>query len=45
MTVSPGSGIRRQDGSRVIGSVSANTVGRYLGFDFIRHRWADISEL
>merc|ERR1712203_1007006 len=36
MSLTEGSGVRKQDGSSVIGSVARNTVGRYLAFDFIR---------
>jgi len=44
MTVTPDSGIRRQDGSRVISNVAGNTVGRYLAFDFLRDNWDIIKD-
>jgi len=42
MSLTPGSGVRKQDGSRVISTVASNTVGRYLAFDFIRDKWETI---
>jgi aminopeptidase N len=39
MSLTSGSGVRRQDGSKVIGSVARNTVGRYLAFNFLRDKW------
>merc|ERR1711913_16218 len=39
MSLTEGSGVRKQDGSGVIGSVARNTWGRYLAFDFIRDKW------
>jgi len=45
MSLTPGSGVRRQDGSTVIGGVSRNTVGRYLAFDFIRDQWNTVKEV
>jgi len=45
MSMTPNSGVRRQDGSTVIGGVARNTVGRYLAFDFIREEWATVKEV
>eukprot|EP00088_Acartia_fossae_P031208 TRINITY_DN3213_c0_g1_i1.p1 TRINITY_DN3213_c0_g1~~TRINITY_DN3213_c0_g1_i1.p1 ORF type:complete len:964 (+),score=231.16 TRINITY_DN3213_c0_g1_i1:49-2940(+) len=39
MSLTTGSGVRKQDGSKVIGSVARNTVGRYLAFNYIREKW------
>jgi len=39
MSLTPDSGVRKQDGSTVIGSVARNTVGRYLALDFIQDQW------
>merc|ERR1711962_1986842 len=44
MSLTEGSGVRKQDGSGVIGSVARNTVGRYLAFDFIRDNWDTITK-
>jgi len=44
MSLTPSSGVRKQDGSRVISTVASNTVGRYLAFDFIRDKWDTIVE-
>merc|ERR1719167_339337 len=44
MSITEGSGVRKQDGSKVIGSVASNTVGRYLAFNFIRENWNTITE-
>merc|ERR1712038_1268486 len=44
MSLTEGSGVRKQDGSGVIGSVARNTVGRYLAFDFIRDKWAIVKD-
>jgi len=44
MSLTAGSGVRKQDGSGVIGSVARNTVGRYLAFDFIRDKWAVVKD-
>ena len=38
------SGVRKQDGYRVLGGVGRNTVGRYLAWDFIRDQWDSISK-
>ena len=45
MSLTPGSGVRRQDSSSVIEVVSSNTVGRYLAFDFIREEWDTVKEV
>ena len=45
MSLTPGSGVRRQDTSGVIEGVSSNTVGRYLAFDFIREEWDTVKEV
>jgi len=44
MSLTEGSGVRKQDGSSVIGSVARNTVGRYLAFDFIRDKWSVVKD-
>ena len=43
--MTPGSGVRRQDGPTVIGGVARNTVGRYLAIDFIREEWDTVKEV
>lgn len=35
MTISPTSGIRKQDGARAFSSVATNTVGYEIAFDFL----------
>ena len=45
MSLNPDSGVRRQDGSKVIGNVALNTVGRYLAFDFVEQEWERVAEL
>jgi len=42
MSVTPGSGVRKQDGAKCIASVARNTVGRYLAFNFLREKWTII---
>ncbi|XP_023324912.1 aminopeptidase N [Eurytemora carolleeae] len=44
MSLTPDSGVRKQDGAKVIGGIASNTVGRYLTFDFIREQWKTIQE-
>jgi hypothetical protein len=39
MSITPSSGVRKQDGFKVIGDIAANTVGRSLAFDFINEEW------
>jgi len=41
-TLNPGSGIRKQDGAAVFSRVASNPLGRYIAFNFLRDRWADI---
>ena len=38
------SGVRKQDGYKVLGGVGRNTVGRYLVWDFIRDNWDTVSK-
>merc|ERR1712098_293929 len=45
MSLTPNSGVRRQDGSTVIGGGARNTVGRYLAFDFIRDKWDTVKNV
>jgi len=42
MSMTSSSGVRRQDGALVIGSVARNTVGRYLAFDFVQDKWPEV---
>lgn len=37
-----GSGIRKQDASRVFGSVANNVIGQPLAFNYLRNQWARI---
>ena len=39
MSLDENSGIRKQDGYRVIIGVSRNTIGRYVAWDWIRQNW------
>jgi len=39
MSLTAGSGVRKQDGSSVIANVARNTVGRYLAFNFLREKF------
>ena len=45
MSLTPESGVRRQDGSKVLGNVSQNTVVRYLTFDFVQQEWERVAEM
>eukprot|EP00090_Calanus_glacialis_P046064 TRINITY_DN885_c0_g1_i5.p1 TRINITY_DN885_c0_g1~~TRINITY_DN885_c0_g1_i5.p1 ORF type:complete len:807 (+),score=220.22 TRINITY_DN885_c0_g1_i5:315-2423(+) len=45
MSLTPESGVRRQDGSKVLGNVAQNTVGRYLTFDFVQQEWERVAEI
>ena len=42
--MTPGSGVRKADGTTVIARVSHNSVGRSLAFDFVRDKWARVVE-
>jgi len=44
MTITPGSGVRRQDGSKVISYIGLNTLGRDMAFDFLRDKWSIIKD-
>jgi len=44
MSLTAGSGVRKQDGSSVISNVARNTVGRYLAFNFVREKWDDLKK-
>ena len=43
MAMDEASGVRKQDGYRVVTGVSKNIVGRYLAWNWIRDKWAMIS--
>jgi len=45
MSIHAESGVRKQDGSKVLGNVALNTVGRYLAFDFVEQEWEKIAEI
>ena len=45
MSITPDSGVRKQDGLKVMGGVAQNTVGRYLAFDFIRQEWERVQKV
>ena len=45
MSIHAESGVRKQDGSKVLGNVALNTVGRYLAFDFVEQEWEKIAEM
>lgn len=44
MSIDPNSGIRKQDGSSVITSIAGNRAGHFLVWNWLRSRWADVSE-
>jgi len=44
MSLSSESGVRKQDGYKVLGGVGRNTVGRYLAWDFIRDQWTALAK-
>lgn len=44
MSLSPESGVRKQDGYKVLGGVGRNTLGRYLAWDFIRDKWTELKK-
>jgi len=44
MSINSDSGVRKQDGAKVLGNVALNTVGRYLAFDFVQQEWENIYE-
>jgi len=44
MALDENSGVRKQDGYRVVTGVSKNTVGRYLAWNWLRQNWSRISQ-
>lgn len=44
MTISPTSGIRKQDGARAFVSVATNNIGYEIAFDFLVTNIKEISE-
>ena len=42
MSLTEGSGIRKQDSRTVIASLASNDIGRDLTFDFVRQKWSKI---
>ncbi|GAB6029465.1 hypothetical protein CHUAL_005219 [Chamberlinius hualienensis] len=45
MSLNSSSGIRKADSHNVFARVAANSVGRFLAFDFLRNRWATIKQM
>ena len=45
MSLTEGSGVRKQDGKTVIGNIASNAIGRDLTFDFIRDKWSTVYDL
>jgi len=43
MALDESSGVRKQDGYRIVVGVSKNLIGRYLAWNWIRDKWEDIS--
>jgi len=43
MALDETSGVRKQDGYRIVVGVSKNLIGRYLAWNWIRDKWEDIS--
>ena len=44
MAITPKSGIRKQDATRVISNVAYNIHGRDLAFDFVKQNWDRIKK-
>jgi len=44
MSITPSSGVRKQDGGKVIVAVAKNTVGSLLAFDFLSENWRHIKD-
>lgn len=44
MTISPTSGIRKQDGARVFASIATNNIGYEIAFDFLVTNIKEIHE-
>ena len=44
MSLTAHSGVRKQDGYKVLGGVGRNTIGRSLTWDFVRDNWDLIKE-
>ena len=44
MSITAGSGVRKQDVSSVFSGVARNSVGRDLVFDFARQNWEKITQ-
>ena len=44
MSLTANSGVRKQDGYKVLGGVGRNTIGRSLTWDFVRDNWDLIKE-
>lgn len=42
--ITEGSGIRKQDASRVFNSIASNPIGQSLAFDFLRNKWTRLRE-
>ena len=42
MSLTANSGVRKQDGYKVLGGVGRNTIGRSLTWDFVRDNWDTI---
>ena len=42
MSLTANSGVRKQDGYKVLGGVGRNTIGRSLTWDFVRENWDTI---
>lgn len=42
--VTENSGIRKQDATRVFGSVARNIIGHPLAFNYLRNKWARLRE-
>ena len=43
MSLTEESGVRKQDGYKIIVAVSTNPVGRLLAWDWVRSHWADLT--
>ena len=44
MSLTANSGVRKQDGYKVLGGVGRNTIGRSLTWDFVRDNWDIIKD-
>ena len=44
MSLNEESGVKKQDGYRVISAVASNTLGRYIAWNWMRQNWLQLHE-